>query len=75
MNKDEKDAFLNVMSLVSDYPKYIMLEKFLEGQSLTVKTFTESDLRLPCRAVYQNLRGWRADGLLSLDPDTRKIYL
>lgn len=70
MNNSEPDAFLNMMSFVSDYPKFIMMEKFLEGKPLTVKSFTNSDLHLPCRAVYQNLRKWRNWGILSIEQDS-----
>ena len=76
MNKNEKEVFLNMMSLVSDYPKYIMLEKFLEGNPLTVKNFTSPDIHLSCRAVYHNLHSWRNDGILSVDEEigSNKIY-
>lgn len=76
MNENEKRAFLNVISMISDYPKYIMMEMFLQGEALTAKSFTLDSTRLPSRAVYENLRQWRKEGIIITDdhPGTGGSY-
>ena len=68
MNENEKEVFLNMMGLVSNYPKYIMMEKFLDGNSYTAVSFIrELDLRLPKRTVYETLWAWKKEGLLEME--------
>ncbi|MBE7056973.1 MAG: hypothetical protein E7388_06000 [Ruminococcaceae bacterium] len=66
MCKNEKEAFLNMMELLSDYTKYMMMEKFLEGSALTAKSFTMDSPPLQARAVYKNLKQWEAAGIIKL---------
>lgn len=76
MNKNEKKAFMNMMHMLSDYPKFVMMEEFLKGSALTAKSFTMDSVKLPSRAVYENLRQWRKEGILDTDehPGTNGSY-
>ena len=64
MNENSKRAFLNMMELICDYPKFVMMEMFLSGSALTAKSFLLDSAKLPSRAVYDNLRKWREEGII-----------
>ena len=53
------------MDLLSDFSKNVMMDMFLNHESLKAGDFIKSQYRLHSRDVYSNLNHWIEDGIVS----------
>ena len=77
MKRDEqimdKDAFYYLMDLVSDFAKSMMIDMFLENQSLKAGDFIYNGYHLNSHDVYGNLNRWTQDGIVRKHPGEDRI--
>lgn len=63
--KMSKESFYYLMDLLSDFSKNVMIEMFLNNESLKAGDFINNPYRLHSRDVYSNLNHWIEDGIVS----------
>ena len=60
----DKEAFVYLMELLSDYTKCRMIDMFLEHESLKAGDFLSCQYHFSSRDVYGNLNKWIQDGIV-----------